>query len=53
MRDKDAESFVRVLQPVVDLWYTVGLHIARASPPEELAATAACNPALGDATNGA
>jgi dihydrofolate synthase/folylpolyglutamate synthase len=38
MRDKDAESFVRVLQPVVDLWYTVGLHIARASPPEELAA---------------
>jgi len=38
MRDKDAESFVRVLQPLVDRWYTVGLHIARASPPEELAA---------------
>ncbi len=38
MRDKDAESFVRVLQPLVDLWYTVGLHIARASRPEELAA---------------
>ena len=38
MRDKDAESFVRVLQPVVDLWYAVGLHIERATPPQELAA---------------
>jgi dihydrofolate synthase/folylpolyglutamate synthase len=37
MGDKDAESFIRALQPLVDLWYPVGLHIPRASPPQELA----------------
>ena len=41
MRDKDVESFVGVLQPLVDCWYTVGLHIPRASPPQDLAARVA------------
>jgi dihydrofolate synthase/folylpolyglutamate synthase len=41
MRDKDVASFVRLLQPLVDCWYTVGLHTPRASPPQELAASVA------------
>ncbi len=41
MRDKDAETFVQVLQSRVDRWYTVGLRTPRASPPEQLAACVA------------
>jgi len=38
MRDKDIESFVRVLDPQVSCWYPVGLAVERASPVERLAA---------------
>jgi len=41
MRDKDVEAFVRALQPEVDSWYVVGLNVARASYPEQLAARVA------------
>ncbi len=37
MRDKDAESFVAVLEPFVHRWYPVGLQTDRASSPQELA----------------
>jgi dihydrofolate synthase/folylpolyglutamate synthase len=37
MKDKDVQSFARVLEPEVAFWYTVGLEPQRAGHPEQLA----------------